>query len=212
MTEPTQQDGPKFRILVVDDNRDGADSLGMLLKLWGYDVLVVYDGAEAIRAALTYKPDCILSDIGLPGMDGYRLAERLRQEESFKGTPFVAITAYSDEGRTRAAGFDHHLVKPANPDIVEALLRNLKAMGKHLQRVEASAQQQGEVLSEVRDLMKEVKEDVKEIKEGLQADVKELKQELREVKEDVKEIIEELRDVKDDKNRGDRKANEPSGS
>lgn len=202
MTEPTDQEGPKFRILVVDDNRDGADSLAMLLKLWGYDVRAVYDGAEAIRAAQTYRPDCILSDIGLPGIDGYRLAEKLRQDESFKGTPLIAITAYSDEARARAAGYDHHLVKPANPDIVEEILRKLRAMGKRLERVEETAQQQGEVVTEVRDLMKEVKEDVKEIKEGLQENVKELKQELREVKEDVKEIKEELREVKEDKGAG----------
>src|SRR4051812_34822092 len=100
------EEKPKFRILVVDDNRDGADSLALLLTLWGYEVRAVYDGAEAVQAARDFKPDCILSDIGLPGIDGYRLAELFREDEALKGLPLVAITAYSDSRRAKEAGFD----------------------------------------------------------------------------------------------------------
>ena len=80
---------PKFRVLVVDDNRDGADSLAMLLRMWGYGVQVVYDGVAAVAAARANRPDCILSDIGLPGIDGYRMAEQLRGDESFKTLPLI---------------------------------------------------------------------------------------------------------------------------
>jgi CheY-like chemotaxis protein len=191
-----------FRILVVDDNRDGADSLALMLRLWGYDVRAVYDGAEAVQAAKDYRPDCVLSDIGLPGMDGYRLAERFRQEESFRGTTLIAITAYSDAGRAIAAGFDHHFVKPADPFKLEAILRRLLHVEQRLKRVEEAAQRQAGVVGEVKELVKEVKEDVKEIKAGLQQDVKNLKQELQEVKEDVKEIKEELREGKEQTDTG----------
>lgn len=195
----TREGASKLRILVVDDNRDGADSTALLLRLMGYDVCAVYNGSEALQAAKDYRPDCILSDIGMPGMDGYRLAERFRQEESFKKTTLIAITAYSDAGRAIAAGFDHHFVKPADPLKLEAILRSLLKVEQRLKRVEESAQQQAEVVGQVKELVKEVKEDVKEIKEGLQQDVKELKQELQGVKEDVKEIKEELREGKSDK-------------
>ena len=191
-----------FRILVVDDNRDGADSLALLLRMWGYDVRVAYDGVQAVQSARDYRPDCILSDIGMPGMDGYRLAERFRQDESFKGITLIAITAYSDAGRAQAAGFDHHFVKPADPLKVEAILRSLLNVDQRLKRVEEVAQQQVGVVGEVKELVKEVKEDVKEIKEGLQQEVKELKQELREVKEDVKDIKDGLRDVKEETDKG----------
>ena len=187
----------KFRILIVDDNRDGADSLALLLRMWGYDVRVAYDGVQAVQSARDHRPDCILSDIGMPGMDGYRLAERFRQDESFKGITLIAITAYADAGRAQAAGFDHHFVKPADPLKVEAILRSLLNVEQRLKRVEEVAQQGAGVVGEVKELVKEVKEDVKDIKEGLQQEVKELKQELREVKEDVKDIKEELMEKKE---------------
>lgn len=182
----------RFRVLVVDDNRDGADSMALMLRLWGYDVLAVYNGAEAVEAARDYRPDCVLSDIGMPGMSGYRLAEQFRQDQTFKGVTLIAITAYSDAGRAIAAGFDHHFVKPADPLKLEAILRSLLKVEQRLKRVEEVVQQQGGAVQEVKELVKEVKEGVKEIKEGLQQDVKHLKEELQEVKEDVKEIKDEL--------------------
>jgi CheY-like chemotaxis protein len=202
MKEPTDKEGRAFRILVIDDNRDVADSLVMLLEVWGYDARAVYHGTGALEAARNYGPDLIVSDIDLPGIDGYRLAQELRRTESFERTPLIAITATSDERRAKEAGFDHHLIKPANPDAVHQLLRDLRAMEKRLDRVESTTQQHGEVVTEVRDLVKEVKEDMKEIRQGLQAEVQELKQELREVKEDVKEIKQVLEEVKGDEAEG----------
>ena len=175
---------PAWRVLVVDDNRDAADSLCLLLRTWGFDVRVAYDGREALTAARAYRPDCLLSDIGLPGIDGYRLAEHVRRDEALRGTTLVAITAYPDEARARAAGFDRHFVKPADPHAVAAMLRELRAMGKRLDQTEELVRQQGEVVSEARDVMKEVKEEVKE-----------MRQELREVKQDVKEMRQELKEV-----------------
>lgn len=176
-----------YRALVVDDNRDTADSLVVLLRLWGYEACAAYDGLQAVDVARDYRPDCVLSDIGLPGLDGYQLAERLRQEETLKDAVLIAISAHADEGRARAAGFDRLLLKPVEPPVVEGLLRRVLEMGERLERAEAMTKQQGEVLAEATNLMREVKQDVKEMKEGL-----------REVRQDVKEIKQELRDLKED--------------
>jgi CheY-like chemotaxis protein len=186
---------PPFRVLVVDDNQDQADTLSLLLRMEGFDVQTVYDGEQALQAAHDHRPNCILADIGLPGMDGYRLAELLRQEESLSNITLIAITAYADAARAKAAGFDHHFVKPADPAIVEGIVRRLRTMGKRLEIAEELVQKQGEVVTEARDLMKEVKDGMQGVKEGMQ----EMKQELREVKEDVKEIKEELQEVKETK-------------
>jgi CheY-like chemotaxis protein len=186
----TDRQAQPLRILVVDDNRDAADSLCLLLRMWGFDVRVAYDGQEALSAAHDYRPDCLLSDIGLPGIDGYHLAEHVRRAEALKGVTLVAITAYSDEARAKAAGFDHHFVKPADPQAVEEMLRRLRAMGKRLDQTEELVRQQGEVVSEARDVMREVKQEVRE-----------MRQELREVKEDVKEMRQELKEVKEKQER-----------
>jgi len=177
-----------LRILVVDDNKDAADSLSMLLRMWGYDARPIYDGTEAIPAAYAYKPDCIVTDIGMPGMNGYQLAETVRREKAFKGMTLIAISAFADPGRVKAAGFDHLLLKPADPDAVQAIVRRLQSMERRLEEARKLSEQQSRMILDATAVMKEVKEDVKEIKE-----------ELREVKENVKEIKEELREVKEEK-------------
>jgi CheY-like chemotaxis protein len=178
----------RFRVLVVDDNHDVADSLAQLLRLWGYEVRAVYDASEAMKVLETYQPDCIFSDIEMPGLDGYRFAEQLRQSDCLRGITLVAVTSYADEARSRAAGFDYHLTKPADPLVVAQLVKELHAMGKHLERT-------GAVVTEARELMKEVKDQVQGVAQGVEV----VKEELREVKEDVKEIKEELRDLKEEK-------------
>jgi CheY-like chemotaxis protein len=122
------REAPPLRILVVDDNRDAADSLCLLLRMWGFDVRVAYDGQEALTAAHAYRPDCLLSDIGLPGIDGYHLAQHVRRDEALRGITLVAITAYPDEARAKAAGFDHHFVKPADPQAVEEMLKEVAVL------------------------------------------------------------------------------------
>jgi PAS domain S-box-containing protein len=104
------------RLLVVDDNIDGAESLALLLRLEGHEVRTAYDGPSALQAAVALRPEAVLLDIGLPkGMDGYEVARRLRRQEGLEGILLVAVTGYGqdeDRRRTQEAGFDAHLVKP----------------------------------------------------------------------------------------------------
>ena len=105
------------RVLVVDDNVDAAQSLAMLLKLFGHEVRIAYDGPSALEAALVMRPDAVLLDIGLPGLTGYAVAGLMRQEVTLRATVLVALTGYGQEADrrlSREAGFDHHLVKPAD--------------------------------------------------------------------------------------------------
>ncbi len=119
------------RVLVVDDNVSSAQSLAMVLKLDGHDVEVSHDGRQALEAVRRFRPEVVLMDIGLPGMDGYEVARRLRQEQELERgiALLVAVTGYAEDEarrRSREAGFDHHLVKPVDPDGVLALLASLE--------------------------------------------------------------------------------------
>jgi PAS domain S-box-containing protein len=114
-----------LRILVVDDNRDAADSLSLLLRLWGHDVCIAYDGNQALQRAAETRPQLVLLDIGLPGIDGYEVAGQLRAMSSMSTARLVALTGYSQpEDRRRAfdAGFDDHLVKPVDQEALTRLL------------------------------------------------------------------------------------------
>jgi two-component system CheB/CheR fusion protein len=118
------------RILVVDDNDDGAHTLAMLLKLWGHDFRLAHDGPSAVKIADSFRPEVVLLDIGLPGMDGYEVARRLREEAGLKDVFLVAVTGYGqddDRRRSRESGFDHHLVKPVDPEALEQLLAHFAA-------------------------------------------------------------------------------------
>jgi len=117
--------GAQRRILVVDDNRDAATSMALLLGAFGHEVHTVHDGASAIEQARTLRPDVVLLDIGLPGMDGYDVAARLRELDGLRDTVLIGITGYGQEDdrrRSRDAGFDHHLVKPVEIGILNDLL------------------------------------------------------------------------------------------
>ena len=110
----TVKQGPTQRILVVDDNADAAESLGILLRRAGHEVALACDGESALTTASTLNPSIVLLDLGLPGMNGLELCRRLRQQ-GLQGALMVAVTGYgrdSDRHRTREAGFDRHLVKP----------------------------------------------------------------------------------------------------
>jgi PAS domain S-box-containing protein len=116
--QPRVTDALRRRVLVVDDNVDAAQSIAMILKLGGYDVHCVHDGPSALKAAQAYRPDVVVLDIGLPGMSGYEVAQRLREQPEFKRIPLVAVTGYGqDEDRrlSKEAGIDHHLTKPVDP-------------------------------------------------------------------------------------------------
>ena len=118
---------PSRRILVVDDNRDSAQSMADLLRLWGHEVHLAYDGNEALVCVEKVRPQVVLLDIGLPGLDGYQVADRLRKETDARGLTLVAMTGYGqreDEERAEAAGFDHHLTKPVDLENLKSLLNS----------------------------------------------------------------------------------------
>lgn len=122
------------RILIVDDNHDVADSLGMLLELMGYGIKIVYNGMAALESLTTYKPSLVLLDVGMPGMDGYEVARQIRQQSVYQSLPLIALTGWGqeeDRKRTKEAGFDYHMVKPVNPDELESIL-NLLSQQKTL--------------------------------------------------------------------------------
>jgi CheY-like chemotaxis protein len=116
-------------VLVVDDNKDGADSLALLLNLMGHHVHIAYTGFEALESAKAVRPHAILLDIGLPGMSGYEVARQLRDQTVFGSSVLIAMTGYGqkeDMQLSREAGFNHHLVKPVNPDDLRGLLDSLE--------------------------------------------------------------------------------------
>jgi CheY-like chemotaxis protein len=116
------------RILVVDDNEDGAMMLAALLQFDGHDVLTSLSGPEAVEVVASAKPDIVLLDIGLPGMDGYEVAGRIRTTVGTEAPSLVALTGYGreeDRERTRAAGFAAHLVKPVNFEALRRVLSDL---------------------------------------------------------------------------------------
>jgi PAS domain S-box-containing protein len=120
---------PGHRLLVVDDNEDAADSLAMLLRLQGHEVRLTYDGPTALEMAKGYLPDMVFLDIGMPGMDGYEVARRLRQQAGLENVRLAALTGWGqqeDRRRSAEAGFDHHLVKPVEPKDLQGLLAQLK--------------------------------------------------------------------------------------
>jgi CheY-like chemotaxis protein len=110
--------------LIVDDNRDAADSLAMLLRYWHHEVRTAHDGLSGMKAVRSYHPHVVLLDIGLPGLDGYEIARQIRSEFG-PALRLVAVTGYGqeeDRRRALAAGFDAHLVKPADLDTLERVL------------------------------------------------------------------------------------------
>jgi len=117
-----------LRILVADDNVDAADTLCALLGASGYTTRVAYDGAEALAIAEQFLPQLALLDLGMPRMDGFETARRMRALPAFAGTMLVAVTGWgaeADRERSRAAGFDHHLLKPASMQQVQALIESM---------------------------------------------------------------------------------------
>jgi signal transduction histidine kinase/CheY-like chemotaxis protein len=119
-----------LRILVADDNRDAADSLAMVLRLAGHTVWNVYDGPSALATAARCRPHVVLNDIGMPGVNGYEVARRLRESPVTRNSVLVAVTGYAnadDRHRSQQAGFDHHLAKPVDFDSLQELLVSIGA-------------------------------------------------------------------------------------
>ena len=117
-----------YRILVVDDNRDAADSLAALLEGLGASARAVYDGHAALAALDDFKADVVFLDLGMPGLDGFAVARRIREREDLRDVALVAVTGWGqqqDRTRTQAAGFDRHLVKPIDPPKIHAVLASV---------------------------------------------------------------------------------------
>jgi two-component system CheB/CheR fusion protein len=128
-----------LRVLVADDNRDLVDSLCLLLELLRHQARGVYGGAAALEAARTFRPHVVLLDLGLPDLDGFAVARRLRTEAQLDGVLLVALTGWTreqDRQRAREAGFDHYLLKPVTTADLERLLasRPITTAAPQLQR------------------------------------------------------------------------------
>jgi DNA-binding response OmpR family regulator len=128
--EPSEslENGATHRILVVDDNKDSADSLAMLLQLTGHEVFVAHDGHSALVAVELRRPDVVLLDIGLPSLNGHDVCRWIRQQPWGKTTVIIALTGWGqeeDRRRSQEAGFDGHLVKPVDHGHLLALLESL---------------------------------------------------------------------------------------
>jgi CheY-like chemotaxis protein len=139
------------RLLVVDDNRDAADSLALLLGLWGYRPRVAYDAPSAIALAGAEVADGVLLDLALPGVDGFQLAADLRRRPGWADVPLVAVTGHAEDGhrrRARSAGFAQFLVKPVDPVGLQRLLGDLLRVRLLAVRMEALARRHAELAHE----------------------------------------------------------------
>lgn len=130
---PGVHTGRSLRVLVVEDNVDAADSLSMLLRLYGEDVQIARTGPTALEIATAIRPDVVLLDIGLPGMDGYEVAKRLREMPEFKNLMICALTGYTpsvaDQQRQQATGFNHYFVKPVGLEQLTELFSTVAPSG-----------------------------------------------------------------------------------
>jgi len=128
--QPVQPAGRSLRVLVVEDNVDAADSLSLLLRLYGHEVQLARTGPTALEMAVASRPDVVLLDIGLPGLDGYVVARRLRERPEFKGVMICALTGYTpseaDHRRQQETGFDHYYVKPLDLAKLLELLKTVE--------------------------------------------------------------------------------------
>ncbi len=124
---------PGLRILVVDDNRDGAESLALMLRILGNETRIAYDGEDGVAQAESYQPDVILFDIGLPKMNGYEACRCIRKQPWGQRPVVIAVTGWGqpeDRMRSQQAGFDHHLVKPIDTRALMKLLTEFRLSAK----------------------------------------------------------------------------------
>jgi CheY-like chemotaxis protein len=169
---------------VVDDYRDGADSLASVLQLYGHSTSVAYDGAAGLVAARAFRPDCVISDLTMPVLDGYGLARAIRADPTLAGIKLFAFSARADEARADeigAAGFDHYLTKGHDLQKLLEVLQMLEEVKDLASQTRDLAQQNVELAGQTKELLKEVKEDIKEVKK----EVKDLKEEVRDLKRET---------------------------
>jgi len=175
------QPGRALRVLIVDDNRDAADSLALLLGFRHYACRVAYDGLAGLRAALDDPPDCVIADVSMPGLNGYEFARRARAEPALARTKLVVLSAYKGSEHLRAAaeaGFDYTLTKGDDPAVLMEVLRMIEQIKELATKTQELAKQNVDLAGQTKELLQEVKEEVKEVKQ----EVKELKQEVKDLK------------------------------
>ena len=129
--EQEQDIKSNLRILIVDDNKDGASTLSMMLKILGNDTRTSYDGEDAVKAAIEFQPNVILLDIGLPKLNGYEVCRRIREQKNGHKILIIAQTGWGqdeDRQRTQDAGFDHHLVKPVDIAVLSKILAGFQSL------------------------------------------------------------------------------------
>jgi CheY-like chemotaxis protein len=122
--------GTARRVLVIEDNTDAAQSLRLLLEFFGHEVWVAGTGPDGVRLARAERPDVVLCDIGLPGLDGFGVAEALRRDPTTAGARLIAITGYGSDqvrGRCHEVGFDRYFTKPVDPEVLLALVGDAPA-------------------------------------------------------------------------------------
>ena len=191
--------GRTVEVLIIDDNRDAADTLAMIVQLQHHRCRVAYDPIGGLREALEAPPDCLISDIAMAGMDGYALARHVRSETSLANVKLVAHSAYSGPDhvqRAQAAGFDYLVTKGDDPAKIMEVLSMIKEIKGLASQTQELAKKNLELASETKGILKEVKKEVKEVKE-----------EMREVKQEVRDLRKEVRDLQDDQNRDSGKPN-----
>jgi CheY-like chemotaxis protein len=130
-----------LNILIADDNLDSVESLGMLLRASGYQVELAHDGSEAVETAMRMRPDVVILDIGMPRMNGYDAARRIREQEPNRSALLIAITGWGqdlDRRRSLEAGFDHHLIKPVEAEALDKLLQSFASSSRRPQQTRAS--------------------------------------------------------------------------
>ena len=130
LVSPVKPASPRFRILVVDDNHDSALSLAMMLSIMGHDTRTAHDGESAVATAESFLPEVVLLDIGLPKLNGYEVAQRIREQEWGKSMFLIAVTGWGqeeDRQRSSEVGLNVHMVKPVEPAALERLLAQLAA-------------------------------------------------------------------------------------
>ena len=135
-TETAQQTAQSWRVLVVDDKVDGADMVAAMMQMYGHQTRTAYSAQDALDIAVEYRPDFVVLDIGLPEMDGYEVARRLRQLPQLKDVRLIAATGYgrdSDRQLSQEAGFDYHLVKPIDPEKLQIVLEMLTKLPRSAQ-------------------------------------------------------------------------------
>jgi|SoiMethySBSTD1v2_1073268.scaffolds.fasta_scaffold635372_1 CheY-like chemotaxis protein len=148
-----------LRVLVADDNRDAADSLAALVRIWGHEACVAYDGVTALKHVDTNPPDVVLADLAMPTLDGRKLAQHMRASAGGSYFTLVAVTGFAD-ARQRdlalAAGFDHYLIKPVEPADVQCLLTEVEL------RARATVSRARELIGRASDHVRQTRELVDE--------------------------------------------------